>query len=120
MKPVRTARLAAALLCAACVAPAQAASKRVYVYPVAQHYWDVRPGDTLGDIAVALLPASTQHRQRLMNDIRRLNPGAFIDGDPDRLLANTRLWLPGAVTKPVADHDTEIHEFDWGYIKRQE
>lgn len=112
-----------ALLCAVCFAQAQAASKRVYVYPVNQQYWDVRPGDTLGQIAQALLPASAQHRQRLMHDILRLNPGAFIGGDPDRLLANTRLWLPNTditVTTTVSDQDTEIREFDWGYIKRAE
>ncbi|HEX5056684.1 MAG TPA: hypothetical protein VFX02_09320 [Gammaproteobacteria bacterium] len=96
-----------------------AASKRVYVYPVSQQYWDVRPGETLGGIAEALLPGSTQHRQRLMDDILRLNPGAFIDQDPNRLLAYARLWLPNTVTRPVsAAQDNEIREFDWGYIKK--
>lgn len=113
----------AVLLCAACFAQAQAASKRVHVYPVNQQYWDVRPGETLGQIAQALLPASGQHRQRLMHDILRLNPDAFIDGDPDRLLANTRLWLPNtntAVATPLSNQNAEIREFDWGYIKRVE
>lgn len=112
-----------ALLCAVCLAAAQAASKRVYVYPVNQQYWDVRPGDTLGQIAQTLLPASGQHRQRLMHDILRLNPDAFIEGDPDRLLANRRLWLPNTdttVTTAISGQDAEIREFDWGYIKRQE
>lgn len=101
-------------------APA-AASKRVYVYPISQQYWDVRPGETLGEIAEALLPGAQQHRQLLMNDILRLNPGAFIDQNPNRLLANTRLWLPNSVTRPVsAPQDGEIQEFSWGTIKRNE
>jgi Tfp pilus assembly protein FimV len=109
--------LASALLLAACIG--HAASKRVYVYPVSQQYWDVRPGETLAGIAEALLPGSAQ-RQSLMEEILRLNPDAFISQDPNRLLANTRLWLPNTVTRPVSDQNAEIQEFSWGHIKRTE
>jgi Tfp pilus assembly protein FimV len=106
------------LLLSPCI-PALAASKRVYVYPISQQYWDVRPGETLAGIVETLLPGTQQYRQRLMDDILRLNPSAFIDQNPNRLLANTRLWLPNSVTRPVsAAQDSEIQEFDWGYIKR--
>lgn len=107
--------LIAALLCIAGIA--DAASKRVYVYPVTQQYWDVRPGEILADITRALLPGEPEHRQRLMQDIVRLNPGAFINGNPDRLLADTRLWLPGTATRPVSSRK-RMEKFDWGYINR--
>jgi Tfp pilus assembly protein FimV len=111
--------LATTLLCLACSAQAQPASRHIHVYPIERQYWDVRPGDTLGGIVNALLPGASLHRQRLVDDILRLNPGAFIDGDPDRLSADVRLWLPNAVTLPVSGRpDAEIEHFDWGYIKR--
>ncbi len=99
-------------------AQAFAESKRVYVYPLTQHYWDVQPGETMADIAAALLPESSQHRQRLISEIVRLNPDAFIGGDPGRLLENQRLWLPNIITRPVSTRTTKIEQFDWGYIKR--
>jgi Tfp pilus assembly protein FimV len=111
--------LMAALLSSACMVQALAESKRVHVYPLTQQYWDVQTGETLSDIAAALLPGASQHRQRLINDIAELNPDAFIGGDPDRLLANQRLWLPNTITRPASQQNAEIQEFTWGYIKRQ-
>ncbi len=113
--------LIAVLLVLFSTAPAHAASKRVYIYSLSQQYWDVRPGETLAYIASALLPGEPKHRQQLMQDILQLNPAAFIENDPDRLLANTRLWLPNAITKPISEQrDIEIQRFEWGYIKRSE
>jgi Tfp pilus assembly protein FimV len=110
--------LSAMALCLVLSAQAIAESKRVHVYPMTQDYWDVQPGETMGDIAVTLLPESSQHRQSLINEIVRLNPDAFINGDPDRLLTNQRLWLPNTITRPVLTRNTEIRQFDWGSIKR--
>jgi Tfp pilus assembly protein FimV len=113
--------LIAGLLAVAAIVPAHADSKRVYVYPITRQYWDVRTGETLAYIADALLPGKSRHQQQLIQDILQLNPGAFIDSDPDRLLANTRLWLPNTITRPIsAQRNAEIHQFDWGYIKRTE
>jgi hypothetical protein len=95
-----------------------AESKRVHVYPMTQHYWDVQPGETMADIAAMLLPDSGVHRQKLINEIVRLNPDAFINGNPDRLQSNQRLWLPNTVTRPVSTRNSKIERFDWGYIKR--
>jgi hypothetical protein len=110
-------RIALALLCLACM-PVHAGSRNIDVYYIGRQYWDVLPADTLADIATVLLPGSPQHRQRLMDDILRLNPDAFIGGDPDRLRAHIRLWLPNTVTTPVTGRNAEIERFDWGYIKR--
>jgi hypothetical protein len=111
--------LSVTALCLVLSAQAVAESKRVHVYPLTQDYWDVQPGETMGDIAVTLLPESSRHRQSLINEIVRLNPDAFINGDPGRLLANRRLWLPNIITRPVPTRNTEIRQFDWGFIKRQ-
>jgi hypothetical protein len=105
-------------LCLMLSAHVFAESKRVYVYPMTQHYWDVQPGETMADIAAMLLPDSGVHRQKLINEIVRLNPDAFINGNPDRLQSNQRLWLPNTVTRPVSNRNTEIRQFNWGYIKR--
>jgi hypothetical protein len=111
-------RIVLAMLCLACM-PVHAGSRDIDVYSIDRQYWDVLPGDTLVYIAAALLPGSPQYRQRLMDDILHLNPDAFIDGDPGRLRAHTRLWLPNTVTTPVTGRNAEIERFDWGYIKRQ-
>jgi Tfp pilus assembly protein FimV len=105
-------------LCLILSAQVFAESKRVHVYPMTQHYWDVQPGETMADIAAMLLPDSGMHRQKLINEIVRLNPDAFINGNPDRLQSNQRLWLPNTVTRPVSTRNSKIERFDWGYIKR--
>jgi Tfp pilus assembly protein FimV len=99
---------------------AAATSKRVEVYSLTREYWDVRPGDTLSGIAAELLPGNVRHQQQLQRDLVRLNPHAFIDGDPALLIARQRLWLPNAVTRPVqsSQPNAEIERLGWGYIKR--
>jgi Tfp pilus assembly protein FimV len=96
-------------------------SQRVHVFELDQKYWDVEPGDTLGDIAKTLLPeAPAAHRRRLMKAIVQLNRDAFIHGDPDRLRAYTRLWLPGSVQTHAVDpvRADEVENYSWGTIKR--
>ncbi len=113
--PVTT--LLFALLCG----PAVAGSKQVHVYQLSQQYWDVRRGDSLSFIAATLLPAAPRQQQALMRDILELNPDAFIGGNPNRLRANTRLWLPNFVQTPVrtrADRDSRVERYSWGSIKR--
>jgi Tfp pilus assembly protein FimV len=95
----------------------------VFVYKLSQQYWDVRAGDTLGKIVKVLLPTDRAQQNRLMRDIVELNPDAFINGDPNRVLANTRLWLPNAVQTPVSaetggDANSKIEKFSWGSVKR--
>lgn len=95
-------------------------STRVEVYQVSQQYWDVSTGDTLSGIAIKLLPNNPRMQLRLMDDIVRLNPKAFIDNNKDLVLANTRLWLPGNMTRPdstVNKKDYEVRTFSWGNIK---
>ena len=103
---------------------AHAESKRVEVYSLSQQYWDVQVGDTLGEIADALLPANREKQAALMQDIVQLNPDAFINGDPNRVLANHRLWLPNTIQTPVSDNtspassETTVERFSWGSVKR--
>jgi Tfp pilus assembly protein FimV len=99
---------------------AAATSKRVEVYSLTRQYWDVRPGDTLSGIAAELLPGDVRRQQQLQRDLVRLNPHAFIDGDPALLIARQRLWLPNVVTRPVGTNqpNADIERFGWGYIKR--
>jgi len=57
----------------------------------------------------------------LKQDIVQLNPDAFIGGDPNKLLANKRLWLPGYMKQAdtKADPDsTVVEHYSWGNIKR--
>lgn len=96
-------------------------SKRIEVYSLSQNYWDTRPGDTLSTIVMHLLPNNPSKHKALQQDILQLNPGAFINGDPARLLANKRLWLPGymkqADTK-ANPRTTVVERYSWGNIKR--
>lgn len=97
-----------------------AESKRIEVYTSGISYWDVQPGDTLGEIVARLLPNNSTTRPALMNEIVKLNPDAFIDANPDFLNANTRLWLPGHNQALGTRPDTNkyiIKEFSWGYIQ---
>ena len=96
-------------------------SKRVEVYPGSQIYIDVKHGDTLGEIVTAATPHSRAMRKQLMQDILTLNPGAFIDNDPNKLKADVRLWLPDYMTGLNTDIDRskyKITETSWGYIKQ--
>lgn len=96
-------------------------SKRVEVYDISQAFYDTRYGDTLGEILWQLLPNNPGRHAALQQEILRLNPQAFINGDPDRLLANKRLYLPGYMRKPDSRVDSSkyiIETYSWGNIKR--
>ena len=54
----------------------------------------VRPGDSLSTLAASLLPRTGVGRQPLMLALYRSNPGAFIEGDVDRLRAGVSLEVP--------------------------
>jgi len=100
--------------------PVCAESRRIEVYPLTQQYWDIKAGDTLGSIVNTLMPANQFLQERLMRKIIALNPEVFPEGQPDRMLANRRLWLPNAV-KRVDNTDASdyvIESYQWGSIKK--
>lgn len=112
--------LVLAIFC--CTGLAWADSKRIEVYPLSQSYWDVRRGDTLGEIVDTLIPHNPYLQRKLMRDIMSLNPQIFPDSNPRRMLANRRLWLPNTV-KPRQDtagtSGYAIESYQWGNIKRK-
>ena len=96
-------------------------SKRIEVYSLSQNYWDVQYGDTLGTIAHHLLPNNPLKREALQQDILHLNPDAFTGGQPEKLLAGKRLWLPGYVKQADSRANpatTTVESYSWGNIKR--
>ena len=102
--------------------PGWAESKRIEVYPLSQHYWDTQAGDTLGEIASTLLPANHHLQQHLMREIISLNPEVFPDGEPARMIAGRRLWLPNAIKPPEKQSNTSdyiIESYQWGSIKKR-
>jgi hypothetical protein len=111
------------LLCSASASlhAAQTKSKRIEVYSLSQNYWDVQYGDTLSSIAHHLLPNNPSKRQALQQDILHLNPKAFIAGQPEKLQAGKRLWLPGYMKLADSNADpatTTVEVYSWGNIKR--
>ncbi|MDH5611979.1 MAG: hypothetical protein OEY66_05940 [Gammaproteobacteria bacterium] len=107
--------------CLIAVPLAFADSKRIEVYSLSQNYWDTKSGETLGEIAAQLLPNNPNMRQKLMADIVSLNSNAFLNGDPNLMLANKRLWLPNSTNQTDSKVDsryTEIETYSWGNIKR--
>ena len=99
----------------------QARSKRVEVYDISQQFYDTRYGDTLSEILWQLLPNNPGKHTALAQEIIQLNPQAFINGDPNRLLAGKRLYLPGYLQKPDSQVDSGkyiIESYSWGNIKR--
>jgi len=103
-------------------AAGQTESKRIEVYSLSQNYWDTRYGDTLGDIVHHLLPNNPAKREALKQDIVHLNPQAFINGNPEQLLADKRLWLPGYMKQADSKADpktTTVERYSWGNIKRK-
>lgn len=117
----RKINIASALLLLMLCQALQAESKRIEVYSLGQHYWDIQSGETLGEIALQLLPNNPAMQQRLMKDIVSLNPDAFQQNNPDRMQANTRIWLPSHLTKPdttVNRSRIRVESFAWGNIKR--
>lgn len=98
-----------------------AKSKRIEVYAISQSFWDVTPGDTLGDIVKQLLPNNPSMRNTLLHEIVRLNPGAFSKSNPDNLKANVRLWLPNnspAMRSTTDKNKYDIKSFSWGQVYR--
>jgi hypothetical protein len=96
-------------------------SRRIEVYALSQNYWDTKYGHTLDEIVIQLLPNNPSKRQALKQDIVRLNPDAFINKDPARLLANKRLWMPGYMKQAdnkVDPATTIVERYSWGNIKR--
>ena len=96
-------------------------STRIEVYSLSQNYWDTQYSDTLGGIVLHLLPNNPAKHQALIQDIVQLNPDAFINGNPDQLLANKRLWLPGYMKQADTKTDpssTTVERYSWGNIKR--
>ena len=96
-------------------------SKRIEVYSLSQNYWDTQYGDTLGEIVIHLLPNNPSKREDLKQDIVHLNPDAFISGNPEKLLANKRLWMPGYMKQADSRVDpatTIVETYSWGNIKR--
>ena len=103
-------------------AAGQTESKRIEVYSLSQNYWDTRYGDTLGNIVHHLLPNNPAKREALKQDIVHLNPQAFINGNPEQLLADKRLWLPGYMKQADSKADPEtttVERYSWGNIKRK-
>lgn len=100
----------------------QQTSKRIEVYSLNQSYWDIQPGDTLGNIVHHLLPNNPSKHSTLKKDIVLLNPQAFINGNAELMLAGKRLHLPGYMQKAdsVANPaTTKVESYSWGNIKRQ-
>ncbi|MDH5483686.1 MAG: hypothetical protein OEY43_00495 [Gammaproteobacteria bacterium] len=98
-----------------------AESKIIQVYGISQTYWDVKPGDTLGEIMQQLLPRNRFLRKPLMEDIVAMNPQAFINNDPARMRANQRLWLPNHTAHLRENINSDryaIQQFSWGYLQR--
>ncbi len=102
-------------------AVAEQQSRRIEVYSLSQNYWDTQYGDTLDEIVTQLLPNNTFKRETLKRDIVRLNPDAFIKNNPEQLLANKRLWMPGYMKQAdskVNPATTIVESYSWGNIKR--
>jgi len=94
-------------------------SKRVEVYSISQSYWDVSPGETLGDIVKQLLPDNPGLREKLLNQIVKLNPDAFSLSNPDNLKANVRLWLPNnapAMRQIKNKALFTVKSYSWGQV----
>ena len=94
-------------------------SKRVEVYSISQNFWDVTPGETLGNIVKQLLPDNPGLRNKFQAEIVALNPNAFSKSNPDNLKANVRLWLPNnaSAMQQVKDKNKyEVKSFSWGQV----
>lgn len=92
-------------------------SKRIQVYSVSQNFWDVKSGDTLGNIIKKLTPDNPATRDSLSQQIIHLNPNAFILGDANKLKANVRIWLPNGMPVSLRKNKKdkyEIRSFSWG------
>lgn len=102
--------------------PTWADSKRIEVYPLTQSYWDVKTGDTLGEIVDTLIPHNPHLQRKLMHDILSMNPDVFPYGNPHWMLANKRLWLPNAIKQQDRNLNTgdyTVESYQWGSIKKR-
>ena len=54
-----------------------AESTRIEVYPLSQNYWDIKTGDTLGEIVNTLIPGNPYLQEKLIRDIVTTNPHVF-------------------------------------------
>jgi len=66
-------------------------------------YGPVARGETLWEIATKLRPDDSVSTQQMMQRLLRANPGAFRNGDINRLLAGVTLRVPGARPSAVPD-----------------
>ena len=99
----------------------RAESTRIEVYPLSQNYWDIKSGDTLGEIVSTLLPGNAYLQEKFMRDLVSTNPEVFPGGNPNYMLANKRLWLPNTVKPPNDSSNPSgytIETYQWGSIKR--
>ena len=99
----------------------QTNSKRIEIYSLSQNYWDTHYGDTLSEITLHLLPNNPAKHEALKREIAHLNPHAFINGNPEKLLAKQRLWLPVYMKQPGSKANpltTTVETYSWGNIKR--
>ncbi len=101
--------LDAVALVVACGASLAAAQPAAWVTdPVArqsieQGYWIVRPGDGLRAIARRFFPGDRARANALRDELIRLNPQAFLRGDPNAVIVGARIALPpelGAAAAP--------------------
>jgi hypothetical protein len=102
---------------------ARAESTRIEVYPLSQNYWDIKTGDTLGEIVNTLIPGNPYLQEKLMQDLVSTNPQVFPGGNPNHMLANKRLWLPNAVKQPddsTTSSGYTIETYQWGSIKKMD
>ncbi|MDH5391931.1 MAG: hypothetical protein OEY11_01970 [Gammaproteobacteria bacterium] len=97
----------------------QAESKRVIVYENTQQSWQVRSGQSLSLICQQLRPGNTHSQHTCQQQILKKNPAAFVNKNPNRLLAGKRLWLPGSYQSGSQRESTQfqVQHFSWGSIK---
>lgn len=89
--------LAIALACAAANAgaqDAQASASPDVRLALERGYWVVRPGDRLRAIARRFHPNDRERTTALRNALLERNPGAFLRGDANALVAGAKLHLP--------------------------
>lgn len=101
--------------------PEKAQPTRIEVYSISQFFWDVSPGETLGEIIQRILPDSQAQRAPLLRQILNLNPHAFVQANPNRLKANVRLWLPNNTSRNQRKKDKNKYQsqsFSWGQIHK--
>ena len=69
----------------------------------------VLPGDTLGRIVYSFYGKSV-NQTRLFDEIVANNPNSFVNGDPNRLLSGSTLYLPNSGSE-IGGRGDEIYFF---------